>query len=518
MDATDSASAGKTQLLKKTLYIILAALGLGIAFDYLFFEKVPGISFPIYMSLVVMAIACMAAFFKTKIPKSAAALAVPLLFFSSMVFVWSGGLITFLNVITSMYLLGLMLYLIFKPGLSRYALFDYIRPIFQLPLQLLVRCMETIAGLAGIKHLFGKHTMMPQVITGVLIAVPVIALFIALFASADLVFRKYVGDIFTLHLSDEFYGQTFIVLMVTLFFIGVFGYLMRRPGALKIGETVVPESAKPSKSRGQIEMAILFGSLNLLFLCFIVVQLTYLFGGQHNITGQGFTYAEYARKGYFELIAVAAISFLLIYATDKLLLRKGESHTPRFKFLAGALIAQVIVIMVSAFNRLSLYESAYGYTSLRLYAHIGLVWLAVIFAILLYKIFVDQRESKFALLAFVSVLTLLAFVNVVNVDKFVAHQNITRYHATGKLDTYYLAQLSTDATPETVKLLDVQDKTAREGWASVLFQKRMVLQNAEKPWQSTNLSRNRALHTLNSHIEYLEENRNAPRGAATYTE
>ncbi|HEV7454467.1 MAG TPA: DUF4173 domain-containing protein, partial [Candidatus Saccharimonadales bacterium] len=489
-------------LLKKTLYIILAALGMGIAFDYLFFGKVPGISFPIYMALVIVAIAGMAAFFKTKIPTPAAALAVPLLFFSSMVFVWSGGLITFLNVVTSLYLLGLMLYLIFEPKLTSFPLSGYIKPVLQLPIQLLVRCLETLAALAGIKQLFGKHTAMPQVITGVLIAVPVIALFIALFASADLVFRKYVSDIFTLHLSGQFYGQAFVITLVALFFTGVFGYLLRRPSALQLGKLPVLDGVTRPKGRGQIEMTILFGSLNLLFLCFIAVQLTYLFGGQHNITGQGFTYAEYARKGYFELIAVAVISFLLIFTTDKFLLRESDKHSGRFKFLAGALIAQVIVIMVSAFNRLSLYESAYGFTSLRLYSHICIIWLAVVFGILLYKIFVDQRESRFALLTFLSVMALLVFVNVVNVDRYVAHRNIARYYATGKLDPQYLGELSTDAIPETVKVLDVPDTLNKYVWTDALSRKRQSLLNAAMPWQSTNLSRDAALRALNSRFDH----------------
>jgi hypothetical protein len=515
MDAPDTANAVKTQLLKKTLLITLASLGLGIVFDYLFFDKAPGISFPIYIVLVLAALTGVARFFKVRIPKSAIALAAPLLFFSSMVFVWNGGLITFLNLVMSMYLLGLMLYLVFEPKLASYTVVGYIKPVFQLPFQLLVRFRETVIELSGVKHIVAKHKALPQIITGVLIAVPVVALFIALFASADLVFRKYVTNIFAIHLNGEFFGQIFVTLFVAMFFVGVCGYLMRIPDEAKL-KMAKTESPMPAKGRGQIEMTILFTSLNVLFLCFIAVQLTYLFGGQHNISGQGFTYAQYARKGYFELIAVAAISFLLVFTADKFLLRKGESHSTRFKFLAGALVAQVIVIMVSAFNRLSLYESAYGFTSLRLYSHICIIWLAVIFGILLYKIFVNQRETRFALLTFASVIALLAFVNIVNVDKFVARENIERYYATGKLDMRYLDDLSTDATTETVKLLNAPDKTVAKEWASTLFVKRQEALSMDKSWQSTNLSRNAALQALNAHASYLNENRNVPYLSVTH--
>jgi len=127
-------------------------------------------------------------------------------------------------------------------------------------------------------------------------------------------------------------------------------------------------------------------------LSFILFQLTYLFGGKANISLQGFTYAEYARRGFFELITVAAISLLLLLGVEKYVVKKEATHFGEFKILGTALVIQVGLIMASALRRLSLYEQAYGFTVLRLYSHVFIIFLAVVFGFLLYKIHKIRRR------------------------------------------------------------------------------------------------------------------------------
>ena len=71
---------------------------------------------------------------------------------------------------------------------------------------------------------------------------------------------------------------------------------------------------------------------------FVFIQIKYLFGGQASIAAQGFTYAEYARSGFFELLAVAVIAFVLLQATEKYTTKGGNSHTRLFKFFSGLLV------------------------------------------------------------------------------------------------------------------------------------------------------------------------------------
>ena len=252
----------------------------------------------------------------------------------------------------------------------------------------------------------------------------------------------------------------------------------------------------------------MLGSVNVLFFIFILIQLTYLFGGESNISAQGFTYAEYARRGFFELIAAAIISLLLLLITEKFVIKKETDHALGFKILSTALVAQVILIMASAFTRLSLYEEAYGFTTLRLYSHAFIILLAAIFCLLLYKIYKDKRENTFASRVFVSIVLFLAVMNFLNPDAFIARRNIERFATTGKLDAYYLGRLSGDAIPETIKVLDISNEDLRKRFAHELYWRAQDINSPYfSKWQSFNISRLRAKKILDLKISELEQYR-----------
>ena len=245
--------------------------------------------------------------------------------------------------------------------------------------------------------------------------------------------------------------------------------------------------------------------MNFLFFVFILVQFTYLFGGESNISAQGFTYAEYARRGFFELIAVAIISLLLLLVIEKYVIKEKTGHVLGFKILSTALVIQVMLIMVSAFTRLSLYEQAYGFTVLRFYSHAFIILLAIIFCLLLYKIHQDRQENTFALRAFSVIILFIVVMNFLNPDAFIARRNIERFEVTGKLDLSYLSQLSDDAVPVIIELLNISNEEIRKSVAHELYwhaQENDSLYFSK--WQSFNLSQMRANKILNSEIQELE--------------
>ena len=78
---------------------------------------------------------------------------------------------------------------------------------------------------------------------------------------------------------------------------------------------------------GFTESSIILGSVNLLFAFFVAVQFKYFFGGQANITLDGYTFAEYARKGFGELITVAVISLMLYLGLSTITRREANLQT-----------------------------------------------------------------------------------------------------------------------------------------------------------------------------------------------
>jgi hypothetical protein len=489
------------KIVTKLLSIVGVSFVLGLIFDYFFYKSLLGISVLLYSCFILIGLLILSLIYKKKLNKSIIFITVPLLFFSTMVFVRSSTMLTFLNIIMSLYLLLMIANLDTGQKIQNYLLIDYFK-IFLLPFRFVENLIKFTSGINELWGKTKKQKFFHSIIRGILISIPILIIFLILFSSADLVFRKYLLNL--ININTETIYRSIIVVIITLVFIGAYYYIFKRSNSIfKIKKII-----KKTFSFGIIEVSVVLGLINLLFLIFILVQMTYLFGGEKNIIVHGFTYAQYARRGFFELITVAVISFLIIFIMEKYVFRKDENHTLQFKTLSGLLVILVILIMVSAFKRLLLYENAYGFTVLRLYSHIFIIWLAAVFILLLYKIFINRRENIFIIYFLTSVILFLMFVNLLNPDAFIAKQNIQRYYNTGKLDVFYLTQLSDDAIPETIKVLDIQDEDLRRPFANSMYRKWLyILGNKDyyEKCQSFNISRSRAIRILESNAKALKE-------------
>jgi hypothetical protein len=459
------------------------SLILGLLFDMLFYGKLPGISVAIYAVAIVSGLIALKGYLRRPLPAPVLWLLVPLAFFAGMVAVRASHLLTLLNILAGLLLLLLIARLTFLSDLRGFNLWDYAKIPF-LPLKFVTPLMLTLADLFALRSTVKSHPLAAQIARGILLAVPILIVFLALFASADLVFQKYVTSAFNLHIGPDTVAQTIIIIFVTLAFTGAYSYIFGQPD-----KPANSSSAKAHFHIGKVESGVLLGSVNVLFLLFILIQLAYLFGGQSNVSALGFTYAEYARKGFFELVAVAVVAFAMLWAADKTVAKTKLGHTLAFRVLSSVLIAQVILIMVSAFKRLYLYEQAYGFTTLRLYSHVFVVFLGVIFVLLLIKILRNQTENRFALPAFITAIVFLVAMNILNPDAFIDRQNLDRFHQTGKLDGGYLGSLSDDAREEVKTAITITNGDTKQQLIDSLAGR-----TEPSDWQSWNLARSQAGH------------------------
>ena len=116
----------------------------------------------------------------------------------------------------------------------------------------------------------------------------------------------------------------------------------------------------------------------------MAVQAAVLFGGHDLILRtDGLTYAEHARRGFFELEAVAALALGVIAATARWARRERPADERLARALLGLLCALTLVVLASALSRLWLYVDAYGATRLRFLVQAQLLWLAAVFLALL---------------------------------------------------------------------------------------------------------------------------------------
>jgi len=467
---------------RSTLLLFAAAILLGFISVLLFYENNPGLNVPIFAVAIIATVIFIARSETRTIVKSEYILLTLAFLFSTMVFVRESPLLSFFNIVGSFLLFLLVAVSFTGKKISWYALEDFVKVVFT-PLFFLKPFFDAIASLPIFTGKSRDDVKRKEIIRGVVFAGIVVVVFSFLFASADLVFRGFVENIFSFEIDPTLIQRGIMWAFVGAFFLGAFGYAFRTTN-LENGE------GKGGLNRffGALEMKIVLGSMAVLFLGFIILQLTYLFGGESQLLSSGFTYAEYARRGFFELVLVAVLSALIILFTERCVVQKESQHLDSFKLLSGGIVLLVVLILASAFFRLSLYEAAYGFSTIRLYSYAFMIWIGVALVLLASHIFSGDKPQKFAIRVFASVVLLLFVMNVINPDAFIARQNIARFEETGKLDMSYLVSLSNDALPVTIQLLKHTDPLVRESFKSHLSCKLFWQNQYSSKWPETTLS------------------------------
>jgi hypothetical protein len=332
------------------------------------------------------------------------------------------------------------------------------------------------------------------ILRGLLIAVPLVILFVALFSAADAVFAQITEDLFDWDLDlGSLPGRLVVIAVVAWLSAGLLVFVAE--GTERLPQAGL-EVARPARFRlGSAEAVTVLVVLDLLFVGFVVLQGTYLFGGRDTLQASGLTYAEYARRGFFELLAVAFLVGGVILAAERFV-----RDRPRAYVLAAiGLVVLTILVLASALLRLRLYQGAYGWTELRFYVLAAIIWLAL--GALIAIVTLATNRSRWLLHGMV-VLSFgfgLAF-NVIGPVQLVTEQNIQRAldpelvapeGETG-LDIYYLASLGDDALPLLVEhRCDLPLSVA----TTKALDLRISLHADDEgagAWQAWNLSRERA--------------------------
>jgi hypothetical protein len=356
------------------------------------------------------------------------------------------------------------------------------------PLAALGRALPSVRGSA-------RTGKVAPVLRGLAIAVPLVLVFVALFSSADAVFARITGDLFDWNLELG-------TLIQRLLFAGFVAWVAA--GLLSFvarAEEPTPRAADDSSrarfSLGSAEAVTVLVVLDLLFIGFVALQAAYLFGGRDTLEASGITYAEYARRGFFELLAVAFLVGGLILTLEGFV----RTRTRAYMLAAIGLVLLTIVVLASAFLRLRLYQDAYGWTELRFYVLAAIAWLAIGAAITVVTVARNQTRWLIHGMLLFSFLFGIGF-NVIGPVRFIAEQNIERAvqprlvapgGETG-LDIIYLGILGEDAlTVLAENVCDLPASQSRQARETVkMWQGWIRRDEAGMAWQAWNLSRERA--------------------------
>jgi hypothetical protein len=355
--------------------------------------------------------------------------------------------------------------------------------LFDLPVpNLAMRALHATAhGVAAPAFVAGPLSRRRPVaiLAGAGLALPLVIVLGLLLASADAVFAGF----FSWWGSPET-----VITHAVLLGVGAWGMA----GLLRLSSADPAPAAPHLPYRlGHVEATVVVGSLVALFTAFAVAQVIAVAGGaRHVLETAGLTYAEYARQGFFQLVAVAAITLVALVGLRAVTDLSDPGHRLRFTVLGEIAIGLTLVILLVGLRRLGLYTDAYGLTMLRVFAFVFAVWIGVV--LLLAGLALGGVGGDRAWLvggALVAGLALLLGLNVANPEAIVVRRNVDRATRAQPVDPVYLAELSDDAVPALVRALPRLPEPQR---AEVLA---AACEEGDWPfdgWAAANTSRRRA--------------------------
>lgn len=298
------------------------------------------------------------------------------------------------------------------------------------------------AGNTCNKKLIGKAFI------GLLCAVPVLIVVVPLLISSDDAFRGMMSNIFS---------NTFSFVLKTIFGISICPFVISYGFSLKSGRI-----AKIKKGNfSGIENIYLISFLSAISVCYLLYlfsQLAYFFSAFKGFLPDGaITYAQYARKGFFEMCVIAVINLIIVFSALMLAKKKKGKVCHTIKAIATFISVFTLIIIATAISKMVLYIDAYGMTVLRLTTSAFMLFLSIVFISVILRIYIKKINIiKTALITAGSIILILGTVNV---NSVCARYNYESYK-TKRLDTIdiqELYELGYEGIPYIVKLVETED-------------------------------------------------------------
>jgi Domain of unknown function (DUF4173) len=503
--------------------LALTALALGISADLLFYEQLPGISLPIFVALCLGVLAVLARVEGRPAAPYNRWLGLASIFFAILTAIRADPTLVAFNAIAALGLLLLQVGLFRGLNLATLPGGEYlVRPFVALGELCFRPFGPLIRGIGALLSRSERFSMLMPVGRGLMLAAPIVGVFTVLLMMADSVFASLVIQVLTLQLPiqlGDLVAHTAVVGGVTWVCGGALLVALRAEQA--VSDQIGPPTFPKPWGLGCVEGMTVLVSIDLLFGGFMLIQAAYLFGGLDTLAQTRMTYADYARRGFFELLAVAALTLGVLWMLVRATRREATWQGPAFNAAAAILIMLTVGLLSSAFQRMWLYEQAYGFTHLRIYTHTFMIWLALALLLFLAALLAN-RPHWFSFGAFSSALVVMALLTLANPEAIIVRANVQRYLVTGapellgtasdpdapvyreyrrnrELDTGYLTELSTDATPALVELLPALPIEQQAAIREKLVQQREWLEQIEaEGWQPWHLSRAQALAAIHS--------------------
>ena len=481
---------------------------LAILQSILFWNRTLGISVFIFVLACVLYLIYILSKNNKIINKKAIIFVIPIILLSSTYFIFNNELFKILNIFVIVALGIIMCVYLCKPKIKWP---DFLKKIGHV----LGGMFESVSDVIDIfkipenKKENESLKKVKKIGKSLLITIPIILVVLILLMSADQVFEKIFDKVF-LDLSKVLSLEGIVkllsrlsVILITFLLCGGFLVNLVKDNTMFTKED---EDTKVTVKFENLTINMILTILNIIYLIFSFIQITNLFMNTSN--NPNFDYSSYARQGFFQLMFVSFINFVILIVANINKIEKTKSQKIYNKIMSLLIILFTIIIIISAFYRMNLYQETYGYTYLRIFVDFVLISEVLIsIPIIIYLLGkkIDILKSVIIISSFMFVL-----LNFMNIDNFIAEKNIDRYFNNpedSNFDISYLCKLGTDATEQITRLLKADDEYIVKRTERYLYEQKQSLNLDEMNWQEYNISKKEAKEILdkqNIEINYYQ--------------
>jgi len=308
-----------------------------------------------------------------------------------------------------------------------------------------------------------------QILIGVLISIPLLAIAIALLRTSDMVFQNYTDSFVDIFANINFQEIIVTIILGAFVFPFLFSFLYSHQN--KVGDILNKKCTDPNVSGNfslnPVMVSTVLVLLNLVYGFFALIQFGALFGAFKSVLPDNISYAEYARQGFFQLLFVSLLNISLAVICVLFVSKNGFGRMFS-KIMSITLIAFTFVLLSSAAYRMKMYIDIYYLSKLRVFTSLFMVLIAIVLVLTLIKEF--YPNFKFFKSTFICALLVLLITNYININFLIARFNTDQYlanpsieenseYASNHIDSNYLIyNLSYDAILPTMDLLDSENK------------------------------------------------------------
>lgn len=344
------------------------------------------------------------------------------------------------------------------------------------PIRYILKPFQIIAGTVNIKSA-GIGETRKSILKGIIVGIPILLLVLILLSSADMMYGYYLsrmGSYIRVENAGRLLDAAFKILITfVLFFAYLYSFKYNMPARI--------EKKVKNYSFDSVMSITLLAPLVIVYAVFIAIQVFYLFGKEG--LPNGFNYAEYARQGFFQLLAVTSINFLITSFILHSCRKSGKEPGTVLKALLSLMAIFTFFMLFSSYYKLVMYEQEFGFTYLRFYVHCFIIMLFLLMCIIGAGIWIGKMNLLKC--CFICTITFYCMLSLISPDKFIARSNLQRYNDTGKIDAEYLECLSPDAAPYIRDFLEKNHDSQFNGLRSWLYEQERKA--GEYKWYEMNL-------------------------------